>query len=301
MGEGVRTVPVGIGYRPTVGMVLQDPSIWICVGIAMLLIAVGLLRRRALEAHGAKALWIAFWILSCLPLLMALDIFVMGLQSGWRIVGSVLQVRTDAGVAEIDLTRAHAAWVTQNGLYALADRVLGTSAGAYASGLFRLSNGEFAHVYELAGLPRLAVSDGHTLVVLATPDLGALARHVAMGAIPPVLPVSVFPIHPLAGAVTLVVCAAMVVVHVAMWRHYRMRVPDRVTSHWGVTGRPDGYMRRSSFYRWGIGMAIGLGVLFTFISCMTWAGCLLGAIVEVLVAVLWGAVWRANLGTPRTA
>jgi len=301
MCEGVRTVPSAVGYQPAVGTVLQDPSIWICVGIAVLLIAVGLFRRRAFLEHGAKGLSTVFWLFACVPFLLAVYIFVSGLRNGGRLVGGVLRVRTDAGVTEIDLARAHAAWVTQNGVYGLADRLLGTSTGAYASGLFRLNNGQVADVYVLAGAPRLAVSDGHALVILGTPGLDALVRHVSMGAIPTVPPANVLPFHPVAGLVTLAVSAAMLLVHVAMWRRYRTRVPDRVTSHWDVSGRPNGQMSRAGFYRWGLGVAVGLGILFTFISCMTWAACLLGALVELSIALLWGMVWRMNARSARVA
>lgn len=301
MCEGVRTVPSTVGYQPTVGAVLQEPSLWICVGIAVLLVLVGLLRRRAFVQHGFKGLSTAFWLLACVPFLLAVYVLVSGLRSGWRLVGDVLQVRTDAGVTEIDLARAHAAWVAQNGVYGLADRLLGTSAGAYASGLFRLNNGQVADVYVLAGAPRLAVSDGHALVILGTPGLDALVHHVSMGVVPAVPPVNVLPFHPVAGLVALVVSAATVLLHVGMWRRYRTHVPDRVTSHWDVSGRPDGKMSRTAFYHWGLGVAIGLGILFTLISCMTWVACLLGTLVELAIALLWGMVWRMNVQSARVA
>ncbi|WP_245530618.1 DUF1648 domain-containing protein [Alicyclobacillus acidocaldarius] len=301
MCEGVTIMAGYVGDQPTAGTVLHDPSIWICVGIAVLLIAVGLLAHRAFRESGAGGFAALFWIPPSVPFLLAVYVFVSGLRNGWRLVGGVLRVRTNAGVTEIDLARAHAAWVTQNGVYGLADRLLGTSTGAYASGLFRLNNGQVADVYVLAGAPRLAVSDGHALVILGTPGLDALVRHVSMGAIPAVPPASVLPFHPVAGLVTLAVSAAMLLVHVAMWRRYRTRVPDRVTSHWGVTGRPNGQMSRAGFYRWGLGVAVGLGILFTFISCMTWAACLLGALVELSIALLWGMVWRMNARSARIA
>ncbi|WP_237699955.1 DUF1648 domain-containing protein [Alicyclobacillus acidocaldarius] len=288
-------MPSVVGYQPPVGEVLQEPSLWICVGMAVLLITVGLFWRRVFLERGVKGFATAFWLLlACVPFLLAVNIIVSGLRSGWRLAGGVLQVRTDAGVTAVDLARAHAAWVTQNGVYGLADRLLGTNAGAYASGLFRLNNGQVAHVYVLAGAPRLAVSDGHALVILGTPGLDALVRHVSMGVVPAVPPTSVLPFHPVAGLVTLVVSAATLLVHVAMWHRYRTRVPDRVTSHWDVSGRPNGQMSRAGFYRWGLGVAIGLGILLTFVSCMTWVGCVLGALVEVAIALLWRMVWRVN-------
>ena len=294
MCEGVTIMAGYVGDQPTAGTVLHDPSIWICVGIAVLLIAVGLLAHRAFRESGAGGFAALFWIPPSVPLLLAVYVFVSGLRSGWRIIGGVLRMRTDAGVSQVDLARAHAAWVTQSGPYGLADRLVGTSAGAYASGLFRLNNGQVADVYVLAGAPRLAVSDGHTLVILGTPGLDALVRHVSMGAIPAVPPASVLHFHPVASLVTLAVSVAMLLVHVVMWRRYRTRVPDRVTSHWGVTGQPDGWMSRTGFYRWGLGFAVGLGVLFTLISCMTWVACPLGALTQAFIALIWGMVWRVN-------
>ncbi|SIS51298.1 hypothetical protein SAMN05421799_101116 [Alicyclobacillus vulcanalis] len=298
MCEGVAKMPTGVGYEPSFSFALRSPSLWICLGVAVLLFVTGMFARRMFLRHGRGGLLervILPFAPAFLMVLTAIYNIVVILRSGWRVVHGILQIRTSGGIAEVDLARAHAAWVSASGPYGLAERLMGTSAPGYQDGVFRLNNGQVANVYVVQGSPTLALSDGHRFVVLGTPGVDELARAAHMGALAPAPALGAIQLHPVAAALTLALTTAILMVHMALWQRYQPRVPDRVTSHWDVTGQANGWMRKDVFYRWGIGLSIALGVIFTCISVTTWMGCLIGAFVQLLLILVWDMVWRHNV------
>jgi hypothetical protein len=263
-----------MGYHLTYGAVLASmgTTVAIVVGVTVLVGALLYLAMRQRSDAGRTGrvhlLWLLVPIVVSVGLLVAIPSSEAG--SGWQITsGRTLKVKAWPGEAQAPLGALRAQFVPSSGPWRPTYRSDGyDSASGIQTGWFTLQNGRRALVFMSGRGPRLLVLQGKgLLLVIRSPHMDALYRAVrhakpANGRLPGGVPA------PSGWWMVALIGLAFVLAQLGLSRHYAPAMPERMATHWGLDGQPDGYMPK----RWGLLLPTMVSLVLAVVAVAITAG-----------------------------
>ncbi|WDL98620.1 DUF1648 domain-containing protein [Alicyclobacillus sp. ALC3] len=222
-----------------------------------------------------------------------------GAGTGWSLAGGTLSVKTGFGNAAIPVSQARAEWVSPTGPYGLALRTNGVSAGALQAGKFRTNNGQSVLAFHYGGGHRwLLVRDSQTQVLISTPHVESLAKYISLRGTANILPVQ----HRQSPTLALLVHLAMgtavglvfVLAQLAMAKRVAPGLPEKMITHWGVDGKPDGWMKKQTALRVMPSIAIVMALIGVAASLATYTALVIFGFVQLVILGVARLMYRAN-------
>lgn len=173
---------------------------------------------------------------------------------GWTLTGATLNLKTGFGDEYLNTSDMSARLVRPTGPYSLSIRTNGVSAGNLQAGHFSLQNGNHALVFRYGNHPWLLIQTANATVLISSPHVNALATAIQAqstqsGASAPATSGNHSTLSWLRIAVSVVLAAAFVAAQMALARRADPRLRDKLVTHWGFDGKPNGWMSKRAALR----------------------------------------------------
>ena len=290
---------IELSFRLTLAQFLGvNYGIWIVLATALLFLLIGILT--FVRSRGRyRQLMVAMATFGCAAFLALAGWFVVGgTNAGWTLSGSSLTVKTGFGSAVIPVGSATAMWINaKTGPYTPVLRTDGTSTGQYDAGHFRLRNHDDALVFRYGQHPWLLIETKSERVLLSTPDITQLASHFTLvssdsSRLPEVLQPHSHRIIRLLLAATVALIAFGLHWRVGRW--FAPRLPDRLATHFGIDGKPNGWMKKRTALRFGPWISLLLGIFSVGLALDAWSVIAIFGAVQLLMLLVMIWVYRFN-------
>ncbi|WP_053959969.1 DUF1648 domain-containing protein [Sulfobacillus thermosulfidooxidans] len=234
-----------MNFRLTYAEALRVTGPWIflpaLIIFAMAAISAILYWRHGSSYKNAKSITVFLVVFGLVMVIFGLSLSLSTQGTGWSLQRGILTVDTGVGTVKVAASDVHTLWVNHHGSYALEERIIGTSTGSYHAGRFVLANGRSAWVFEYGDFPVLVILSPTETILLSSPGISKLPYALKTTNHIPLTAVAIQPSNPYGMILIIMVMIVAVAIQLLISRHYAPYLPERVATHFGLNGQPNGY------------------------------------------------------------
>ncbi|PSR29545.1 MAG: hypothetical protein C7B47_02165 [Sulfobacillus thermosulfidooxidans] len=290
-----------MGFHLTYLEALRVLGLWIFMPAMAILVVAGISaiyqKRQTLSHKKFKSITGFLLVLEMVMVVFGLLLPLSSQGTGWSLQTGILTVDTGLGTLRVAARDVHTQWVTHQSAYALEQRTLGTSAGSYHAGEFVLQNGRSAWVFEYGDYPVLAIFSPKYTILLSSPGITKLPHALKTSndkALESAQTNTTWPYGMIASIVGVILALA---IQLFISKHYAPYLPQRVATHFGLSGQPNGYSSKKVALWLGPIFSLVLGIPLILISALDPSNVALIApffLIELILALSFWWMFHMN-------